>query len=397
MRDGGHGDIAGNFVGGGGLYGGMRALFFIGLSFGMVLVGGFVSPAFGQGRFDRLDANRDGKLARGELPEPLQMYFDRLDLNRDGLISREEEAKAPRREEQNPGRPGMNRVPEGVKKLADLDYAGTGNPRQKLDLYLPEKRADAGPLPVIVFIHGGAWRAGDKSGGGGKVGPLVATGKFAGVSVGYRLSNEAQWPAQIHDCKAAIRWIKAHAKEHGLDPDRIAVWGTSAGGHLVAMLGVTGGDVAMEGKIGPHLDQSSRVQTVVDFFGPTRLLAMEITPGKNGHNSPDSPESKLIGGPVQENPEKAKNASPIEHVDKTDVPHLIVHGDADPVVPFAQSVEYEKRLEAAGVPVVLVTVSGGGHGQGFGRSVEVVVMAWLEKQLLGEAREVLDRVVKKGE
>lgn len=346
--------------------------------------------------FDRWDANGDGRLVREELPEPLRRNFERVDANRDGFVSREEDA-AVRRDRpgangKGKGAQGAARLPEGVRKLADLDYAGTGNPRHTLDLYLPEKPAAEGPLPVVVFIHGGGWQNGDKNGGGGRVAPLVATGRFAGASIGYRLSGEAQWPAQIHDCKAAIRWIKAHAKEHGLDPDRVAVWGSSAGGHLVAMLGVSDGVAELEGTIGAHADRNARVKCVVDFFGPADLLAMG---GK--HDDPASPESRLIGGPVQENPDKARSASPVAHVGGGDAPFLIVHGDEDPLVPYAQSVALETKLEAAGVPVVLLTVAGGGHGQGFGGAVAETVAAYLERQLLGEGSDLSDRTVKAGE
>lgn len=283
-------------------------------------------------------------------------------------------------------------MPQGVTKLADLDYAGTGNPRQKLDLYLPERREGDAPLPVVVFIHGGGWQNGDKNGGGGKVAPFVATGRFAGVSIGYRLSGEAPWPAQIHDCKAAIRWIKAHADEHGLDPDRIAVWGTSAGGHLVAMLGVSDGVGDLEGRIGAHTDENAKVKCVVNFFGPAELLTMG-----GSHDDANSPESKLLGGPVQENPDKAKSASPVEHVTADDAPSLIVHGTEDPAVPYSQSVALEKKLEAAGVPAIFLTVEGAGHGKGFGPTVNEVATAFLESQLLGEPRELADKRVKSGE
>lgn len=283
-------------------------------------------------------------------------------------------------------------LPEGVKKVADLDYAGTGNKRQALDLYVPVKRDGDGPLPVVVFIHGGAWLGGDKNGGARQLAPFVATGKFAGVSVGYRLSQEAIWPAQIHDCKAAIRWIKAHAAEYRLDPDRIAVSGTSAGGHLAAMLGVSHGLPDLEGTIGSNNDRDSKVKCVVDFYGPTDMLTI----GGN-HNNPNSPECKLIGGMIQDHPDKARNASPLEHVTKDDVPFLIVHGDKDPVVPYSQSVALGKKLKDTGVPVTLITVAGGGHGPGFGKSVWETTLAYLSQQLLGETHDLTDKTFQKGE
>lgn len=288
-------------------------------------------------------------------------------------------------------------MPDGVKKVADLDYAGNDNPRQKLDLYLPEKPATEEALPVIAFVHGGGWRNGDKNGGGGRVTPFVATGRYAGVSIGYRLSDEARWPAQIRDCKAAIRWIRAHAAEYRLDPDRIAVWGSSAGGHLVAMLGVSRGIADLEGDIGPNTAESSQVACVVDYYGPTEMLTMGDHDSSFDHNAPNSPESKLLGGAVQENPEKAKSASPIEHVSADDAPFLIVHGDQDKVVPYPQSADFEKKLESAGVPAVLIRVEGGGHGQGFGPATGEAVKSFLARQLLGEGDGVADGAVKAGE
>lgn len=347
-------------------------------------------------RFADWDQNGDGKLSRDELPERLRPNFGRVDTNGDGAISREEHAAVGRgggRGQQG----GDGRVPEGVRKIADLDYAGGGNPRQKLDLYLPAKPAGGRPVPLVVFVHGGGWQGGDKAGGGGRVAPLVASGNYAGASIGYRLSGEAQWPAQIHDCKAAIRWLRAHAKEHGYDPDRIAVWGTSAGGHLVAMLGVSHGVAALEGDLGEHDAVSSRVQCVVDFFGPTDFLTIGDHPSSIRHNDAGSPESKLIGGPIRAHPEKAAQVSPITHVSAGDAPHLIVHGTEDRAVPYPQSLDYEKRLEAAGVPAILITVEGGGHGQGFGPAVNAAVEAYLAQHLRGEAREIADKKVQAGE
>lgn len=350
--------------------------------------------------FDRWDRNQDGKLAPDELPEPIRRNFARIDTDQDGFISREEDAEVQKRRAQNPGGPrggSGGAMLEGIKKIADLDYADSGNPRQKLDLYLPEKPAGEGPLPLVVFIHGGGWQNGDKNGGGAKVARFVASGKYAGASIGYRLSDEAQWPSQIHDCKAAIRWLKAHAGEYGYDPTRIAVWGTSAGGHLVAMLGVSNGVDDLEGNIGKHTDQDASVRCVLDFFGPTEMLTMGSGEENARHNAPDSPESKLLGGAVLENPDKAKSASPVEHVTSDDAPYLIVHGSMDKTVPFAQSTTLEKKLEAVGVPAILVTVEGGGHGQGFGPAVDAIVDRYLAKQLLGVEDEIVDQTVKAGQ
>lgn len=249
----------------------------------------------------------------------------------------------------------------GLKVVKDIPYVNNTNPRQALDLALPPSKSDK-PLPVIAFIHGGAWRAGKKDGGLNRIADLVRSRKYAGISIGYRLSDEAKWPAQIHDCKAAIRWIRGNAKKYNLDPNRIAVYGTSAGGHLVAMLGVSGGVKELEGTLGSHTNQSSRVTAVANYFGPSNLLTMGDFPSKMDHNAANSPESLLIGGAIQENKEKANAASPLNYVTSDDAPMLLVHGDADPLVPFNQSEILDAALDRAGVHSVLLKVEGGGHG-----------------------------------
>lgn len=251
-------------------------------------------------------------------------------------------------------------MPDSVVAHRDIEYGRAGERSLKLDLYLP-KEPKTKPLPVVVWVHGGAWRAGDKAGGIAKVGPFVATGRYAGVSVGYRFSQEAKWPAQIHDCKAAIRWIRANAGKHGLDPGHIAVWGSSAGGHLVAMLGTSGDVEPLEGGCG-NPGHSSRVACVVDYFGPSDFLRMRDFPGRMDHDSSNSPESQLVGGPIQENPDKVRAANPITYVSPDDPPFLIVHGEKDPTVPFNQSALLHAALEAAGVEVTLHKIPGAGHG-----------------------------------
>lgn len=348
-----------------------------------------------QGRFDQWDKNGDGQLAKEELPAPLQKNFQRVDQNGDGFISRAEDEAIRSKMGQGKSRGGAS---ENVTVVSDLDYAGTNNPRQALDLFLPKDHSkDSEPLPLLVFIHGGGWAKGDKASGGRRISEYVGSGEYVGASIGYRLTDEAQWPAQIHDCKAAIRWLRANAGEYGIAPDRIAVWGTSAGGHLVAMLGVAGDVPELEGEVGPHLETSSEVTCVVNFFGPSELLTMNDHPSKIDHNAPDSPESKLVGGTLQENPDTAKNASPISWVSAADEPSLIVHGTKDELVPYPQSVDFEKALEAAGVPTILLTVEGGGHGAGFGPAVDEAVKAFLGQQLQGEEVELSDSTVAAGE
>jgi acetyl esterase/lipase len=248
---------------------------------------------------------------------------------------------------------------DAIEAKRDLPYAGTDNPRQKLDLYLPKKRADEKPLPVIVFIHGGGWQKGDKSGGGRYVAPFVQSGRYAGISVGYRLSGEAQWPAQIHDCKAAIRWIRAQAGTYGLDPERIGVWGASAGGHLVSLLGTSGGVAELEGDLGPHTSQSSRVACVVNFFGPEDFFTLIPQPG---WGQPVGAVGALFGGSLNDKAALARAASPVTHVSPDDPAFFTAHGTKDPLVPYAQAIQIDAALKKVGVPSLVMEMAGAGHG-----------------------------------
>ncbi|MGH7174253.1 MAG: alpha/beta hydrolase fold domain-containing protein, partial [Gemmataceae bacterium] len=242
-------------------------------------------------------------------------------------------------------------LPRGVKLLRDVPYVADGHERQKLDLYLPEKVR--GPLPVIVYVHGGAWRGGSKEAGRQLV-SFVAKG-YAVAAVNYRLSQHAKFPAQIEDCKTAIRWLRAHAKEYNLDTDHFGAMGGSAGGHLVALLGTAGHVKELEGK--GNLEQSSRVQAVVDWFGPTDLTKLS---GRN--TRPDSPQAKLIGGPIADNKDKADKANPITYITKDAAPFLIMHGTRDQTVPFNQSELLHAALKKAGVETTLKPIEGAGHG-----------------------------------
>ena len=248
-------------------------------------------------------------------------------------------------------KPALTRVPEGVSVLRDLAYVENGHERNRLDLYRPEKAGD--PLPVIVWIHGGAWQAGSKDRC-----PAVsfAAKGFAVASINYRLSQHAVFPAQIEDCKAAIRWLRGNAAQYNLDANHFGVWGASAGGHLVALLGTSSSVKEWDAR-GGYLDQSSRVQCVVDWFGPSNLVSMG-----GSHDNPNSPESRLIGGAVQKELEKARQASPVTYVSKDSSPFLIMHGDKDNVVPVGQSEELTEALKKAGVEVQLRIVTGDGHG-----------------------------------
>ena len=288
-------------------------------------------------------------------------------------------------------------VTEGadVKILRNLPYAETDNPRQTLDLAIPSEPApEKAGRPLVIWIHGGGWKNGDKASGHrpNRLPALVETGKFAGASIAYRLSGEAEWPAQIHDCKAAIRWLRGNAEKYGIDPKRIAVWGSSAGGHLVSMLGSSGGVKELEGKLGKHLKQSSRVSAVINYYGPSALLQMDDYPSKIVHNDPNSPESQLIGNPVQKSKPKALQASPLHQVSKDDAPHIHFHGTDDPLVPFNQSKIYHEALKKAGVQSVLITSKGGGHNmpRAFTRRF---VLPFLDHALHGKGKPISDQTI----
>ncbi len=247
--------------------------------------------------------------------------------------------------------------PEGSVVYRDLAYVTNGHEQQKLDLYVPKS---AQQLPLIIWVHGGAFHAGSKD--DWIPAEYLAEG-YAVASINYRLSQHALFPAQIEDCKAAVRWLRAHADMYNLDAERFGAWGASAGGHLVAMLGTTCETRKFD--VGAHPDVSSQVQAVVDYFGPTDFLQMDAHRLPEGmmHDTPDSPESELVGGPIQENRKKVAAASPITYVTPKAPPFLIVHGDCDPLVPYHQSVLLETALKQAGVPVSFYTAKGQGHGE----------------------------------
>jgi acetyl esterase/lipase len=266
-------------------------------------------------------------------------------------------------------------LPAGALVHRDLAYVTQGHERQRLDLYLPKEGAR---VPVIVYIHGGAFKMGNKTDDP----PLeyVARG-YAVASINYRLSQHALFPAQIEDCKAAVRWLRAHATDYRLDPDRLASWGPSAGGHLAAMLGTTGEERSFD--VGEHLGHSSRVQAVIDYFGPTDFLQMDAhrPPGGMVHDGADSPESLLVGGAIQEYPDKVRRANPVTYIAAKAPPFLVIHGDSDPLVPCHQSQLLVSALRQAGIDVTFYTVKNGGHGGFKDPQVPVLTREFLERHL----------------
>ena len=269
----------------------------------------------------------------------------------------------------------------------NLPYVTNGHQRQTLDLYLPtppavrtwEKPPADGyqtKLPLVIWIYGGGFLVGSKD----DTVPLEFLPQgYAVASIGYRLSSDAKFPAQVEDCKAAIRWLRGNAARFALDPQRFAVFGESAGGYLAAMLGTTG-DVK-EFDVGEHLEQSSRVQAVIDFYGPTDFLqnAFAIASAK-------TPEALLIGGPILDNQDKAAKANPVAYVTSDDPPFLIVHGDADKLVPYNQSELLEAALKKVNVPVAFHTVKGGGHGGFSDDRIGPMVTQFIAERLAGPKR-----------
>lgn len=245
--------------------------------------------------------------------------------------------------------PAVAKPPPNSRVIRDIDYAGDGQERHRLDLYLPDHAAGK-PLPVLLWVHGGGWTNGDKANNVSPL-PLLAKG-YAVVSANYRFSQQAIFPAQIHDCKAAVRWVRAHAADYNLDPDHIAAWGASSGGHLVALLGLTAGNEDLEGSVGPNVKSSSAVQCVVDECGPTDFLTC----------GPWDTRTALLGGDAHAVPDQARRASPINYVSKDAPPFIILHGDSDPRVPIQQSQSLHDALQHAGVESTFLILPNTKHG-----------------------------------
>jgi acetyl esterase/lipase len=240
---------------------------------------------------------------------------------------------------------------EGVACLAEIEYARVSSKRLLLDLYVPAE-APPQPMPLVVWIHGGGWWMGDKS--PCKAAALAKSGYLV-ASINYRLSGEAKFPAQIHDCKAAIRFLRAHHQQLRIDPERIGVWGESAGGHLAALLATTNNRGELEGKVGDHLEVSSSVQACCNWAGPTRLT------GRPDSMRQVAMVKALFGGTYAEKKDLYDLASPCNHADKTDPPMLIMHGTRDREVPISQSRLLHKALDDAGADVTMLTVARGAH------------------------------------
>jgi acetyl esterase/lipase len=277
------------------------------------------------------------------------------------------------------------------RKKLDIAYAAL-SPAQKLDIYWPDE--GEGPFPAIVAIHGGAFMGGDK--GTMQIDAMLHGVRrgYAVVAINYRMSGEARFPALVHDGKAAVRWLRAHSQELRIDPGRIAVWGESAGGYLASMLGVTGGVAELEDLLLGNVDQDSRVQAAVIWYGPADFLKMDEdlaelglgpTPGQE-HSAAESPESLILGAQITEIPERVHAADPQTYVRPGIPPFLLQHGKLDGTVPYLQSVRFAEKLRKAGGRVELDLLEGAKHAdwpiflsQG---NIERVV-GWLDTAIRG--------------
>lgn len=254
----------------------------------------------------------------------------------------------------------------------DIPYTTTDHhPRQVLDLYIPKLHDAASKFPVILYIHGGAFKFGSKES------PFLPLRQiehgYAIAAINYRRSGEAIFPAMIEDCKSAVRFLKspAFADRHSLDADKIVVWGESAGGHAAAFLGTTSRSTTTPNggphDVGDHLDLSSSVRGVIDYYGPTDFLQMDdhLPPGFRTHNAADSPESAYLGAPITDVPDMVRAADPCTYVPDLPDPapaFLVAHGTADTTVPAHMSELLVHALAARAVQCEYIPVPGTGHG-----------------------------------
>lgn len=258
-----------------------------------------------------------------------------------------------------PARPAV----EGVRTFTGVPYAAIPRIRPlELDLYLPEGATAL--VPAVVFLHGGGWQLGSRHSAGPAYAEWspnpferLAQAGTAVASVDYRLTGEAQWPAQLYDAKAAVRWLRARADEIGIDPTRIAAWGESAGGHLAELLGLTGADLDGEiGIVGP----SSAVVAVAAWYAPSDLATLAMDLGADTMAA-DSREALLVGAPLRTVPDRVSQASPLSHVRAGAPPFLLLHGRDDHLIPCSQSERLREALVQAGNSVEFETYAGSDH------------------------------------
>ncbi|MCF6175846.1 MAG: alpha/beta hydrolase fold domain-containing protein [Victivallaceae bacterium] len=280
----------------------------------------------------RQDNDGDGKISRSEF-KWRSLVFDKLDVNKDGYLDKPELLAAKR----------MPKVPKGTEVYSNIVYANIDGKALKLDIYVPQNSTAS---PLLIWIHGGGWKTGSKEHVNRAFISLTQHG-FAVASIDYSLLGLPGMLKIIHECKGAVRFLRANAKKYGIDATKIGVGGGSAGGHLAMLLGTSGGIPELEGTIGGNLEQSSKVQAVVDLFGPSDFTAMSgIIKKRHKHQS--SALAKLL--------------SPATHVGWNDPPLLIYHGSDDRTVPVEQGVIIDRKYREAKLESTLHIIDGAGHG-----------------------------------
>jgi len=328
------------------------------------------------GLFREFDKNKDGRLSADEIPAQHRALAKSFDFNNDNQLDAREylqlalKARANAKGAQAPAKkPAANddAIPPDTRVLKDVAYVPDGHERQKLDLYLPP--TGTAPRPVVIWIHGGGWRAGDKA--ENRAQSLLKSG-FAVASVNYRYTTHAPFPAQFEDCQAAVRFLREQAKDYELDPERFGAWGSSAGGHLTALLATYDGDQPRSAN-----KTSARVQAAVDWFGPTDFVSMgeysvqalllsakrkDPNLGEQAKYLGETFQLCFGGPPSPRTKQLMHDSSPVNFASKDDPPILIMHGDRDTLVPLSQSQVLHNALSKVGVDSTLKVIRGAGHG-----------------------------------
>lgn len=274
--------------------------------------------------------------------------------------------------------PGLN---SQIDKTTDISYAMVDGHDLKLDLYMPDGVSNP---PLLVYIHGGAWRGGSKA--GNPINTLAnsfGADGYAVASLEFRMSGDAMFPAQIHDIKAGIRFLRANEGRFGYDSSKIGILGSSSGGHLVAMMGVSNGHEVLEGKVGDNLNQSSDVQAVVSYYGASNLNSILNQSTPRGLSVRVPALDLLIGGQPEDQASLADLASPVVHVNSNSAPLLLLHGDQDPQMPINQSHELHHAYKQNSVTVQFEVVHGAAHGGAafYDAKSNALVSSFLNKQL----------------
>ncbi|MFY0653807.1 MAG: alpha/beta hydrolase [Cyclobacteriaceae bacterium] len=277
---------------------------------------------------------------------------------------------------------GFNPITTEAQSIEkDIVYARADTRELLLDIYTPENVDNPA---LVIWVHGGAWHSGTKD---NPPSFFIDMG-YAVASIDYRLSIEAAFPAQMHDIKAAIRFLRANAKRYGYDADKFIIAGSSAGGHLAALVGTTNGNSQLEGDLGDYRDVKSDVQLILDFYGPTNFKTILRQSTPHGINVRAPALALLLGKPVGKVPELADLASPVYHVDPKDPPLFIAHGDQDIQVPVNQSLELNALYKKHGLSVQMEIVPGAGHSakEVFSTQLLKEVEEFLKKHLLSSMK-----------